>query len=732
MDKDRRISWAFATVAAGLVVVAAAECAGAARQLTARTLFAVWGLADAALLAAVARMHKRGEIIAGLKGGWRRLRTRVATRPAPPFWNPVLLVLAAGMVLLAGVIALQCPTNVWDSLTYHVPRVMHWMQQRSLSPYPTNILRQLESAPGAELQTATLALLSGDDWALNLPQWWALLACGLLASLMAERFLKWHFGNKPLDEKRVRWCGLLAALIAVTVPQGVTQAISTQNDLLSAQWVMLLAVFGLLLTQEPKNYLYAAGAGGALALGIANKPTMFIYAAPFVPVIALWVLRKSARTMAALGVVTAVLALGVNLPWMTRNYEVFHHPLGSQDTRRIQPLQNHAPAKMGANVLRNMALYASTPFDWSTSVLNHVLGAGFNFVGEPPQDEGSVWHDQTFYFPPRSQVRNGDGFGGIVAALPLLLGALFFLIKFKWNSPLLVYFGLLAAGFALFCGYLRWQPWHQRLHLPFFILAAPFAGMVLGWVWNRWLALTGALLLVLNAVLVLYYNPTYPIFRLSDEPFKTREERYFCWRPDLYPGTAELAGDIVHSGVTNVLLKIGVDTWEYPLWVCLKNQGFQGTIQHAFVDNESGRLGAPDLDLPGTVILTEDATMPPQPDFGLTVGYDSWNAHFRGKAENRIKLVSNRALLTVAVQQTGHVEIRCNVIDQNGQPVTNNIIRLQTPGFARDYPLTVAPLVMECPLKPGPNMMGLFLVNPPAAEQRVLTLANLTTKFAAP
>jgi hypothetical protein len=364
--------------------------------------------------------------------------------------------------------------------------------------------------------------------------------------------------------------------------------------------------------------------------------------------------------------------------------------------------------------------------------VNHVLGSGFDLLGEPPQDEGSVWHGQSFYFLPSSQVRDGDGFGGMVAALPLLLGAIFFLIRFKWKSPLLVYLGLLLAGFALFCGYLRWQPWHQRLHLPFFILAAPFAGTVLGWVWNRWLALTGALLLVLNAALVLYYNPTYPIFRLSGEPFKTREERYFCWRPDLYPCTAELARDIVHSGATNVLLKIGVDTWEYPLWVCLKNRGFQGTIQHAFVDNESGRLGAANLDLPGTVILSEDAAMPPQPDFGLAVSYDAWTAHYRGKPENRMRLVSNRASLGLMVERAGRLQVRCHPLDQNGQPVTNNLIRVQVGEFSRDYPLTSDELVLECPLKPGRNVLTIACVNPLSPDQRSLTLAGMTTRLEAP
>jgi hypothetical protein len=535
-----------------------------------------------------------------------------------------------------------------------------------------------------------------------------------------------------LDAAKTRFCGLFAALVALTVPEGVTQAISTQNDFMSSQWILLLAVFALLLAREPGNRFYAAGVAAAFALGVNNKPTMFIYAAPFAAALGLWAARQSLRLFLTLGVAGAVFALALNLPWMTRNYRVFHSPLGSAATRKMQPLENHAPAKMAANLVRNLGLYSGTPFTPATTALNDILLGFFDLLGEPAQDPGSVWHDTTFTPSHNAEIENGDGFGGIMTALPPLLAAVFFLAKFKWKSPVALYPMLVIAGFALFSGYLKWQPWHSRLHLPFFILAAPFAGMVLGWVWNRWCVLVSALLLVVNALLLLYYNPTYPIHLLSGEPFKTREERYFCWRPALYPCTSELARDLVQSGVTNVLLNIGVDTWEYPLWVCLKNRGFQGTIQHAFVDNESGALEPRDLDLSGTAVLSEDVPPPSPPDFGLTVSYDNWTAQFRGKAERRMKLVSNRAQAGISVQQACRLELNCDVIDQQGRPVTNNVIIVRTADSSRDFPLASAPLVLECPLKAGPNGIGIFLANPPTAEQGVLTLANVTTKLVAP
>lgn len=220
IDKDRRISWAFATVLVGFVFVVVAECASAVRQLTAATVLVMWVLVDVALLLAVLRMHKPvGEkIIAGVQERWRRFLTFFGTNPFSSPCNTALAALAAAMILFLGAVALQSPTTQWDTLTYHMPRVMHWIQQQSLNHYPTNIRRQLDYAPGGEIQIATLLLLSGDDWAVNLPQWGALLTCGLLASFLAERLLRWHFGDEGLDRNKLRFCGFFAALVAMTTP----------------------------------------------------------------------------------------------------------------------------------------------------------------------------------------------------------------------------------------------------------------------------------------------------------------------------------------------------------------------------------------------------------------------------------------------------------------------------------------------------------------------------------
>lgn len=61
-----------------------------------------------------------------------------------------LLIYIALMITLVGFVAWISPPNNWDSMTYHMSRVMHWIQNQSVAHYPTHILRQLHMTPWSE------------------------------------------------------------------------------------------------------------------------------------------------------------------------------------------------------------------------------------------------------------------------------------------------------------------------------------------------------------------------------------------------------------------------------------------------------------------------------------------------------------------------------------------------------------------------------------------------------
>jgi len=137
-----------------------------------------------------------------------------------------MLLAATLLVLCLGFLALLTPTTNWDSLMYHLPRVLHWIQQQSLEPYPTHNTRQIEFAPWPAFVITHLHLLNGNDYLDNLVQWSAMVICVFVASYIAQQLLELSRSSASatdhdsLDNRnlRVRRTTALSCLLVATLP----------------------------------------------------------------------------------------------------------------------------------------------------------------------------------------------------------------------------------------------------------------------------------------------------------------------------------------------------------------------------------------------------------------------------------------------------------------------------------------------------------------------------------
>ena len=85
-----------------------------------------------------------------------------------PKFDVGLLVGISIIIALVGTVALLSPPNTWDVMTYHLPRIVHWLQNRSVAFYPTHEPRQLFMPPWAEFAVLHFHALFGDDRLDNL------------------------------------------------------------------------------------------------------------------------------------------------------------------------------------------------------------------------------------------------------------------------------------------------------------------------------------------------------------------------------------------------------------------------------------------------------------------------------------------------------------------------------------------------------------------------------------
>ena len=132
------------------------------------------------------------------------------------------------MIMLLPVAWIAPPNNV-DSLLYHMSRIMHWAQNGSLEHYATGYHHQLLTPPWAELANLHLRTLWGSDRPANLVQWFSMVGSVVIASGVGELLGLRRKGQ------------LLTGIFVASIPMGILQATSTQNDYVVTFWAVCSA-----------------------------------------------------------------------------------------------------------------------------------------------------------------------------------------------------------------------------------------------------------------------------------------------------------------------------------------------------------------------------------------------------------------------------------------------------------------------------------------------------------
>ncbi len=488
-----------------------------------------------------------------------------------------LLVGLALIVATIGIIAWVSPPNNWDSMTYHMSRVVHWIQNRSVANYPTNILRQLHQNPWAEFAILNFQVLSGGDRLANLIQWFSMMGAALGVSLLAKQLGADSRGQ------------IFAAVASVTIPMGILQGSSTQNDYVVSFWLVCFISTALLLRADG-NPLGALATGAALGLAILTKATAYIYAFPFVVWIGL-ALAKSRRAKGLQLILLILLsALTVNLGHYIRNGDLYGNPLGPGQEEHDGALVGYANElftvpSVTSNVIRNLGLHVGTPFDPLNAILENGIYGLHRFLGIDPNDVRTTWAGMEFHVLRPSN--HEDLAGNLLHLVLIALSIPFLLFQQRKNRDAGLYLVCLLCALVLFCLYLKWQPFHSRLHLPLFVLGSPAIGLWLSRVRARRVANLAVAILIVGATPWVVYNSSRPLVGEKSIPSRDRIEQYFTNRPSLYEPYVRSAQFLQHSQCQDIGLILGADDWEYPFWVLLGENDKKVRLEHVNVANIS-------------------------------------------------------------------------------------------------------------------------------------------------
>ncbi|MBN3905875.1 MAG: glycosyltransferase family 39 protein [Nostoc sp. NMS1] len=498
-----------------------------------------------------------------------------------PFAN-FLLYGVVFVVAIVGLIAIIAPPNNWDSMDYHMSRVAYWIQNHSIANYPTNYTPQLYQNPWSEFVILHFQILSGGDYFANLVQWFSMIGCIIGVSLIAKKLEADLRGQ------------VFSAVITATIPMGILQASSTQNDYVLAFWIVCLAYYLLSAIQAGKNDIWtnSFNIGSSTGLAILSKGTAYFYVFPFLIWFGFYQIKSLRWKVWKPALIVGSISLLLNISHYLRNYHLFASPLGEPGGYRNEVLGVNI---LISNILRNVALHIGTPIGLWNGIANKLIQIIHIFIGVDINDP-RITFSKTFFVPGGWSTigisGNENSAGNLVHLALIIICIIIFLARksIRKESYIFAYLIATVSTFLIFCYLVKWQAWNSRLHLPFFVLISPFIGVILSKLKKQKIAILIVTFLLVSSLPWVFFNRYRPIID-SNNIFQTsRIEQYFSNRPYL-KNTYIGAVDFLNSKkCSNIGLSMGNDPWEYPLWVLLQQNNQEMVIQHINVTNISAVL----------------------------------------------------------------------------------------------------------------------------------------------
>jgi hypothetical protein len=587
----------------------ASEALSLLRALTFASLLAAWSLAVIALAFAFLRSGRLA---------WAPRRWAAEIRSAAAGFITEEWILAATLLIIGSatlLVALVCPPNNWDSQTYHLPRIEHWIQNRSFDFYLTRIDRQLIYPDLAEALILPLRLLSGGDRWDNLLQWLAGAGSVFLV------------GRIALALGASRRGIAFARLMTATLPIGILESSTTQNDLVVTVFLLAMAE-RLLAWRESLRARDAAFFAIAAGLALTTKGTAYLIGLP----LGLWFLaanlRAGPRALPML-IACGFLLLLPNLPGYQRNFAYSGSPLGTggEATNNTAYGLGELLVNGVRNIVVNIATQNSDYDKWLTCFVHQRLAAlGLDADAPEITFPGTTFSVTTYQ-------NNED-----IAANPvqLILGAaavIAVLLSGASAFPRRRYALCIMGATLLFLIVLRWQPWITRLQLPIFALAMPLTAFFALERQSRRArlgaaaAMTGmAILLIVVASPGLWSNYGRPLFPPGGFAYSiwasTGDEILFRTRPDLYTAYQSAAVYVAQHGDSQIGLLMHGNDWEYPFWRLLRRLDIKDLrIEHVGMSDPHLVNPYPLGPFHPTVVISTTRVSPPE----ITIDGTSWH-----------------------------------------------------------------------------------------------------------
>jgi len=453
------------------------------------------------------------------------------------------------------------PPNNWDSLTYHMSRIMFWLGNESVSHFPSHILRHLYQPPFGEFFILHINVLNGNDYfsnsvqlfflALTIVSIWALLDCFKI---------QWFFK-------------LLSAFLVITIPSVLLQATTTKNDIICTFFIITVIYFCIKSYQNHSrnNFLLL---GTAIGLALLTKGTSYLFLLPVSIVFGIFMSLKFFKNpnfkILQDGTFALLLVLALNGSHYYRNYKLSENALNIDKAEAAMYSNDKINGKLlFSNILKNVGLHLGYPIENKSDEIIRNLHSKIHV---------SIDNPQTNYYsnPYQGPVKISTHEDLVPNLMHVLLIAICFaflavlsITNFSKYCSNILLGSVLLFQIVLFAGYLKWQPWHTRLHIPMFLISVPL--IILTAQKNKWfkyVVFVFSPFLAYGFCFYTLYNNTRPLITDSKYTVKmtvedSRYKKYFSNRLHLYPEYLMIVSHMYDDSPNKVGLSLG--DWEYPI-----------------------------------------------------------------------------------------------------------------------------------------------------------------------
>lgn len=482
-------------------------------------------------------------------------------------WYIVLISTIMILLLMIFIQGRFYPPNNWDSMTYHLPRIIHWIQNKSVLNFPTNITRQIYSPPFSEYCIANLNVLTNNDAWSNLVQWFYLI--GILIVIYATL--------KSLNINK-KWI-LVGIILSATIPEALLEASSTQNDVIHAFFLLSSLYFSIEFIKN-KSILNTILIGVSAGLALLSKIIAFFYVPGLLFIISCLILyftfkEKKIKPILLL-CCSALIIIAINFNFSFRKINFTGNISGT--TKNIEDgitFNKFGPKLLISTSIKNCALHFDPFF---VSNLGNVMAEKAHLIiGVDINEKGTNVFDYKFNAN-HFWKNHEDSQPNFLHFIFFLLASIFFLFfvikkEIQFQSWETMIFCLILIQFSTLNVIIRWEPWNSRIHTPLFFEMILFVVLIFSKIeYNRFkLQFLFLIPFILYAYYVVLFNYSRPIINRKDltantSIFENRFKKYFTNRPEIVKEYTEIYNNLLNiKKATNIGLIADIDAWEYPI-----------------------------------------------------------------------------------------------------------------------------------------------------------------------